>query len=250
LSGQEEVANHGTQARPESRTLGRYVLVFAIAFAVLIMGPPFLGYTFPPYPLMRVADVFDLLTPLVLLPLFWLLFRFAAQDTATTRLNLIFMVFAAFFALGQGIHLAANSIGHLTAAIPGSDILGLTSFYDETLSHYLWHFGVIGLSAVIAFRQVQGSCDENAFTLTNTLGGAIYGFVFFAMVIEGVTAPMGLPFAAAFVIISLVYARKTLRRQPVVSFFLLGYLVALVLFGIWGIWQHGLPEFSKVGLIK
>jgi hypothetical protein len=250
MSGQDGVASHGTQARSESRTLGRYVLVFAIAFAVFIMGPPFLGYTFPLYPLMHVADVFDLLTPLVLLPLFWLLFRFAAQETATTRENVIFMVFAAFFVLGQGMHLAANSIGHLTASVPGSDIESLTSFYDETLGHYLWHFGAIGFSAVIAYRQVHGSYEEDAFTFTNMIAGAIYGFVFFAMVVEGVTAPMGLPFAFAFIIASLVYARKTLRRQPLVTFFLIGYLVALVLAGIWGIWQHGLPEFSKVGLIK
>jgi hypothetical protein len=48
-------------------------LVFAILFAVFFLGPPFLNMQFSLYPLMKIADVFDLLTPLVLIPLYWLL---------------------------------------------------------------------------------------------------------------------------------------------------------------------------------
>ena len=59
----------------QSKLLSRYILIFAVAFAVFVMGPPFLGYKFSPYPPMHAADVLDLLTPLVLLPLYWLLFR-------------------------------------------------------------------------------------------------------------------------------------------------------------------------------
>jgi hypothetical protein len=70
------------------------------------------------------------------------------------------------------------------------------------------------------------------------------------MVIEGATVPLGLPFAALFVIVAMIWGRKELGSRPLVSFFVFGYMVALLLFAVWGIWQGGLPEFSKVGLIK
>jgi hypothetical protein len=31
--------------------------------------------------------------------------------------------------------------------------------------------------------------------------------------------------------------------------FFTAYLIAIILFAVWGIWQHGFPEFSEVGLI-
>ena len=240
-----------TRPSTDEGRLAAYVLTFAIAFAVFILGPPFLGYKFGPYPLMHVADVFDLLTPLVLLPLYWLLFRIKSRKGPTTAEAVLFMVFAGSWVLGQGMHLAANSIGHLTEDVAGADINKLVSFYDETLGHYLWHFGVIALSGLIAYRQYRDPLAEGRVFTANSIAAAIiYGFVFFAMVVEGVTVPMGLPFAALFVAAALIWVRKDFKRQPVVTFFLFGYAVALVLFAIWGIWHGGFPEFSKVGLIK
>jgi hypothetical protein len=32
--------------------------------------------------------------------------------------------------------------------------------------------------------------------------------------------------------------------------FFTGYLCALLLFAIWGIWQHGFPGFFEAGIIK
>ena len=43
----------------DAKRLSLYVLVFAIAFMIFILGPPFLGINFGPYPLMKVADIFD-----------------------------------------------------------------------------------------------------------------------------------------------------------------------------------------------
>jgi hypothetical protein len=227
-----------------------YPLIFSVAFAIFVLGPPFLGYTFSPYPLMDIADVFDLLTPLVLLPLYWLLFHLSGSDWPSRRANITFMLFIGFWVLGQGMHLAANSIGHLLDNMHGTDIYKLTDFYDETLGHYLWHFGVIGLSALLIYRERKSAISAlSGANWKNIVGGIIYGFVFFAMVNEGTTVPMGLSFAILAIIYILVSSRRNIR-QPLTSLFLTGYSLALVLLAIWGIWHRGFPGFFEVGIVK
>ena len=232
------------------RRLSLLILFFSIAFAVFVMGPPFLGYTFSPYPLMEIADIFDLFTPLVLIPLYWMLFRVNGSGDDSLKENLVFMVFTACWVLGKGIQLTANSIGHLTVNMAGSDVYNLTYYYDEVLGHYLWHFGVIGLSALLIYRQWKNPLPEGrGLTWKNILAGIIYGFTFFAMVVEGQTTLMGVPFAVLVVICCFILWRNKINRQPLLSLFLVGYLVAVILFAVWGIWQHGLPEFTEVGII-
>ncbi len=234
----------------EARRLSTFALLFSILFAIFVLGPPFLGFNFGPYPLMKVADVMDLLTPLLVLPFYWLLFRVSAGRSATTEENVAFMVLVGFFALGQGTHLAANSIGHLTEGLTGTDVFRLTAFYDETLSHYLWHFGVIGLSVLLMYRQWKNPVSDSPNVYAaSVVAGALYGFTFFAMVIEGATWPMGLPLAVIAAILGAIWIGRRRARHPVIVTFLTGYSFALVLFAVWAIWQHGLPEFSKVGII-
>jgi hypothetical protein len=62
------------------KRLNALIPVFAIAFLVFLLGPPLLGKPFSPYPLMQIADVFDVFTPLVLLPLYWLLFQLGEKE--------------------------------------------------------------------------------------------------------------------------------------------------------------------------
>ena len=225
-------------------------VVFSLAFAVFILVPPFLDQSFGPYPLMKTADVFDLFTPLLLMPLYWLLFRLDDRTTASPTANLLFVVFASFWVLGQGMHLAANSIGHLLEGVEGTNVFKLTGFYDETLSHYFWHFGVISLSGLLMYRYWRNPIAQGrAVIWPAILAGIIYGFTFFAMVIEGVTVPMGLPFAVLAAAVTLFRGRKHLGQRPVIFFFLTSYSVAVLLFAVWGIWQGGFPEFSEVGII-
>jgi hypothetical protein len=228
-------------------------LIFSIAFAIFVLGPPFLGFQFAPFPLMHVADILDIFTPLVLLPLYWLLFRWYRQDSLSIKENLVFMVFAAFWVLGQGMHLSANSIDNLLGlkGVDSGDIYKLTYFYDETLGHYLWHIGVIGLSALIIYRQWRSQKTNGKTFIWNTIvAGIIYGFVFFAMVVEGTTVPMGLPFAVLAVGFILIMLRGKIRKQPLVLMFLTGYLFALLLFAVWGIWHQGFPGFFEAGIMK
>jgi hypothetical protein len=232
------------------KRLSAIILVFAIAFLVFFFGPPLLGKPFGPYPLMKIADVFDIFTPLVLLPLYWLLYRMSQKEPVNLYGIIAFFVFAAFWAEGQGMHLGANSIGHLVEGTQTGDIYKLTHFYDEVLSHYLWHFGVIGLSAVIIFRQWKSpSHGEESPIWPVVLAGVIHGFSFFSIVLEGGTAPLGITFAVLVVLFALTWGRKKMSQQPLLTFFFISYALALLFFLGWGIYWQGLPQFSEVGII-
>jgi hypothetical protein len=233
-----------------TKRLSLYCLIFSLAFAVFVLGPPFLGIKFGLYPLMKIADVLDLFTPLVLLPLYWLLFRLYKSSVPTTRENLLFMVLIAFWVLGQSIHLTANSIGHHLEGMSGTDAFKLTGFYDETLGHYLWHFGVAGLSALFIYRQWRNPLKDAKAVMWQIIpAGILYGFAYFAMVIEGATSPLGVTCAVLVLIMTIILGRKHLSQKPLLVFFLTSYSLALILFAVWGIWQGGLVEFSKAGFI-
>ena len=118
------------------------ILLFALAFALFIVGLPFLDQTFAGYPLMHWADVLDIATPLVLMPLYWVLFTNSGRVYRPLPLALAFAVLAALWAEGQGMHLSANSISNLLGA-GTTEVHTLIHFYDEVLSHYLWHLGII-----------------------------------------------------------------------------------------------------------
>ena len=81
-------------------------------------------------------------------------------------------------------------------------------------------------------------------------GGLIYGFTYFLTVVEAGTAPLGVPFAIVVTVFGLIWGRKQFKRQPMTTFFVVGYGLATLLIVIWAIWQGGLPEFSEVGIIQ
>jgi hypothetical protein len=233
------------------KRLSILTLVFSLAFMAFFIGPSLLSNQFAPYPLMKNGDVLDLLTPIVLIPLYWALYRLDGRQPAGMRDSLIFMVFAAFWIMGQGMHLAANSIGHLLENMKSTDIYNLTNFYDEVLGHYLWHFGILALSGMLIYQQWKNPLTQGRPIMWALVtSGVFYGFAYFVVVTEGSTTPMGVPFAMLAALWLLVWGRKNLGQQPILTFFLVAYLLAIVLFLGWGIYWHGLPEFSKVGIIK
>jgi hypothetical protein len=225
-------------------------LIFTIAFAIFVLGPPFLGYQFAPYPLMHIADIFDIFTPLVILPSYWLLFRWDGTKPANVKEYLVFMVLAGFWVLGHGMHLSANSIGNLlaTQGIKSGALYDLTYFYDEILGHYLWHLGTIGLSGLLIYRQWYNPSNIKSITKSNLIAGLIYGFVFFAMAVEGTTVPMALPFSILAIAFITIWGRKSLQ-QPLIFSYLVGYSFTLMLLAVWGIWHRGFPGFFDSGFI-
>jgi hypothetical protein len=224
------------------------ILIFAVLFAVFFIGPPFLSGECRFYTLMKMGDAVDILTPLVLLPLYWLLFRRKKMEIKTAGF-VAFAVLAGLWAMGHGMHLSANSIKHLMDGVKGTDLYDLAYFYDEVLSHYLWHAGIAGLSALIVFVQWRHRPEEEGKLWAVIPGAVIYGFTYFALVIEGGTAWLGITFAVLAVIFGVIWGRKRLVRQPVLAFFLAGYLVAILLFAGWGIYYQDLPQFSEVGIL-
>lgn len=228
------------------KNLSRLTLVFSVAFSVMFLAPVALKGSFAPFPLMKTGDAFDLLAPLILIPLYWLLFRAGANRPSVKEIA-VFLIFAAFFVEGHGIHLAGNSIGHWLNGAEGTDVYNLTYFYDEVLGHYLWHLGVIGLSAMVMFRQWQNPLPGQKPSLwLPGLAGVIHGFLWFLIFVEGQTVPVGLPFAAATLLFLIIRGRKMIRRQPVILFFFAASLTAVLFLAGWGIYWGSFIEFSKV----
>lgn len=227
---------------------GILAMAFSVAFLVLFLAPPFLPYRFDPYPLINWADVVDLATPLVLIPLYWLLLTDSLAPL-TIGWVIAYLVLAAAWVDGHGIHLAANAIGHLLKEQPGP-ARDLTEFFDERLGHYLWHSAALGLSVLVLIRRARVPAQEGRPTWTGPAAAGIYGFTLFLIGDEGGTAPLLVPFAAA-VTAAAWPIRRRLLSSPILAMFVLGNALALILFAVWFVyWGGKLPQFSDLGWIK
>ena len=226
------------------------ILVFSIVFVIFFIGPPLLGGSFGPYPLMEIADVVDIFTPLVLLPLYWLLYRVTQKTPTNTSGIVILFILAAFWVAGQGMHLSANSIGHLLEGMENTDIYKLTHFYDEVLSHYLWHFGIAGLAAFLIISQRRNTAIEEQTQIWSiAVAGVIHGFTLFLITIEAGTAPLGITFSVLAVLFCIIWGRKIMSQRPLLTFFFISFIIAILFFIGWGAYHGGLPQFSEVGII-
>jgi len=232
-------------------------LVFAILSVVFFLLLIFFRTPFTPYPLMSNQDAMDLLTPLVLIPIYWLLFRQSASVSSSLWEEITFMLLAAFWVSGQGMHLSANSIDNLIEAlarnqsldIKPTDIYRLTYFFDEHLSHYLWHIGIAGFAALLIYRDWRRTAETPTRWWVTLLAGLLYGFTLFCIFLEGQTVLLGLPFVVMITLLVLIWGRKQLAQKPILAFFFIACLVALLLLGGWELYWGGFPQFSDVGLI-
>ena len=239
------------------KQLSLLTLVFAVLSIVFFLLLIFFRIPLALYPLMSYQDALDILTPLVLIPIYWLLFKYAATDESNPVEEIAFMVLAAIWVQGQGLHLSANSINNLAETLAKKQVIDITStsiyqltyFYDEHLSHYMWHFGILGLAALLIYREWRRPAGISTTWWATALAGLIYGFTYFCIFLEGQTVVLGLPFAIVISLLTLIWGRKRLVRQPILAFFFITCLLAVLLFGGWGLYWGGFPEFSDVGLI-
>jgi hypothetical protein len=238
--------------------LSALLLLFSILSVVFFILLVFLRIPLPINPSVSFQDAFDVLTPLVLIPLYWILFRFAASESPTLVEELVFIGFAAFWIEGQGMHLSANSVSNLMEALSksglidlnGNSLFSLVHFYDENLGHYLWHVGVLGLAGLLIFREWRGSAWlQTAWSLVIP-AGLIYGFFLFIITVEGNTVWLGLPFSILVVLFGLLNGRGELGRRPVLAFFLVSCVIATLLYTGWGLYWRGYPGFFETGMIK
>ncbi len=232
------------------KRIARLILVFACLFTVFIILMPFLSSQFGPYPLMKVQDVADLFTPLVLIPVYWLLFEVAPERRPGRAEVTAFLIVAALWAEGQGMHLSSNSVDNLLqgkgpaqvveavnrlgAGLTESGVAALTYFYDEVLSHYLWHAAMMAFAALLIFRQWRSPFAPPLSSLALPMAaGVLYGLDHGLMALEGGTLPLAVPFAAGVVAFTLIWGRGELRRQPLLTFLFVAFAVALTLWLVW-----------------
>jgi len=239
------------------KRLSLITLVFAVLSLSFFLLLIFLRSPFIYYPLMSYQDVLDILTPLVLIPIYWLLFKYAANDESSPVEEIVFMVLAAIWVEGQGLHLSSNSINNLAEAlakkqvidITATSIYQLTYFYDEHLSHYMWHIGVVGFAALLIYREWRRPAGIPTTWWATIVAGLVYGISIFCIFLEGQTLVLGLPFTITITLLTLIWGRRKMAHQPILAFFFISCLVAVLLFGGWGLYWGGLPQFSDVGLI-
>lgn len=230
------------------RSSGPLLLAYSIAFAAFLLIPPLLSSGRGLHPDMELADLVDLFTPLVLIPLSWHLFSTASPAQASRAQAISFLAVAALWGLGHGTHLAANSVGNLVAESAGTPdrVKGLVHFYDETLSHYLWHAGILGLAALTVWRAWNASREQAAPGFVLLSGGA-YGFTLFLISTEGGSVLLVLPGAAILVAALLWRWRAQRPLHPTPAMFLAAHAFTLLLLVVWGLWHGGFPQFTELG---
>lgn len=232
------------------KKLSLLILIFAIAFAFFIIAPGLLNKPFSLTPYLNFSDLSDLFTPLVLIPLYYLLFYFGANQIPSLKSTIVFLVFAILWVEGQAMHLAANSIGHWLSDLEGEQIYKVTYFYDEIFSHYIWHFAVAALSAQLIYRSWKFPFPDSAPNIISLIiAGSIYGLTVFIMGIEGGTVLLLLPFSVLVAIILIILRWRTKKRLPILTFFMIGYMLAALIFIGWGLYWGSFPQFSHLGWI-
>lgn len=232
------------------KRLSSQILIFALAFSLFIILPGLINKPFSPYPSMKVSDVIDLFTPILLMPLYYLLLYYGSGKEPGLSSMVVFMALTAVWVLGQGMHLAANSIGHWLADTMGDDINQVTHFYDEILSHYIWHLGAVALSAQLIYLEWKHPLEGQSTSILQESGaGILYGFTIAAMGLEGGTVPLLFTFSVLAALLCLIAARRDLRQQKLLTFFMVGYGFAALIFIVWGIIYRGFPQPSELGII-
>jgi len=245
----------GPERSRRAERLPAALLAYSFALAALLLIPPYLKASVGPPQAFTLQEAADLLTPLVVIPLAWLVFDLAG---GLGRRGLVaFLVIAALWVEGQGIHLAANAIGD---AFPGDTAQAfyrtvpgdLDLWLDETLSHWMWHAAWVALSLLMLAAATRDPVvPPDRTSAKAAVAGLVYGATFFLVSVEGVTALLGIPASILILAWCVVAARRGLVRKPVFTFFVVATVVTLVGYVGWGAlngWT--LPEFSKVGLLS
>jgi hypothetical protein len=235
------------------KKLSALTLVFSVLSNVFFLALILLRIPFPVYRLMSWQDTIDIVTPVVLIPLYWALYKQVTCNRSSLASEVAFMVMAGFWGAGQGMHLSANSIDNLLGNLAKSqiqdvtatDVFSLTYFYDEHLSHYLWHIGVIGFAVLLIYEAWRQPVNEHTSWKMVIPAGVLYGFLLFCIFLEGNTMPIGLPFVIAVVLLVLLAGRGRLAMQPVLAFLFMSCLVAVLLFGGWRLFWGCFPPILE-----
>ena len=232
------------------------LLGFAAALAALLLLPPFLTEEIGGIRGFTGQEATDLLTPLLAMPLLALAVEWTGRPRTAVRIA--FVVFAAAWVLGQGLHLAANGIGDTFAEGPARDAFYLTpageldKFLDEVLSHWVWHVAWIALLATLLWSvAVRPTIEDRgggaivsrgvaiATIGLSALAGLLHGFTWFVVTDEGDTWPLAIPATIVLLVVAWLVRGRDAGRA-VTTFLLTGSVVTLAMYVIW-IVLHGWP---------
>ena len=198
---------------------------------------------------MTAGDLIQLLGTFPLLALYGSIALDLHARHASPRLAILLFTAGVAFALGSGVHVAANSIHDMLDRTRLGDPWRLAYFWDEHVGHYMVDAAraafAVGLTAL---ESKSPAVMEESAPWPLPLGALAYGFIYFATGVEGQTVPLALPVSVGFAIGML--ARGGIRTaRPVRTFYAVAAIISIVLFLIWGIWHRGFPEFSRTGLL-
>lgn len=232
--------------------LGLALLGFAVALALLLLVPPFFkaetgiaaGFT--------AQEAADLFTPIIAMPLAVLILELVARPSL--RMRLLFVAVIALWVLGQGMHLATNAIGDVAGKDPAfySSSPGLLDeWLDEVLSHWIWHAAWVGLLVLTFVAARAGPPDARPAggraAMLAAVAGALHGFTWFVVTIEGVTAALGIPAAAVLLLLPLAQRPANGTRWVFARFLLVSSAVALLLYTLWAALNNAtLPEVTPM----
>ena len=219
---------------------GRWLCWFAVAVIVGMQA----GTIFKPLGSIgdtRVADWIDLITPFAILGCAVMTLR----STAADRSSWVWMFLGGVaFALGHGLHLAANSISNVAEGTVAQ--ASIVHLWDEVASHYIWYSGLyfVLVALWIAVRNQPGQMRP--------IGAVLAVLVAVTLVntyIEGGVSWLGLGFLATGIVAGLT--RFDTRAGQLAL--LIGSTGFLLLVG-WGVAWYIIegtifPEFSDVGWI-
>jgi len=238
----------------KDNNLPTWLFLFGCAYAFMHVMPAFLIYDVKHH--LTTGDLLNFFTPFVVIPIVGKLYFLLRENLPTlaerqTRMVQFILLFSSIlYVNGQGMNLSANAIARHLSAMKGSPLYWLDYFFDETLGHIFWHSGMVGIS--VALLLVAANLPSAIITWQIFAGALFYSFAYFTDAVEGQTVPLLFPGAVVILGGILYYQKKTSRKfsqNPVMFFFLASYVLAILLFLIWWIWQGGFPQFSELGWI-
>ena len=239
--------------------LSLWLLIYASSYAFFHIMPAFLNFEIKNR--LMIADVFDILTPFVMVFLIYKIYRIQLMEargnsnsTVKSIAVIILILGAITFVEGHGMHLSANAIARHLTPTKDSPLYALDYFFDEILGHILWDGGIILLSVgllVIAFNSNEDKASNPKLLLT-IFASLFYGFTYFVNGVEGQTVVFTFPLAIVIPLVILWLGHRKriqLLKNPLLSFYFFAYILALSLFIFWGIWHKGFPQFSELGWV-
>jgi hypothetical protein len=219
-----------------ARRLPWALLAYALALAAFLLLPPVLHATVGPPGGFTLQEAVDLFTPIVVIPLAWWVLECLGGLRPVELL--IFLIIAIVWVEGQAIHLATNAIGDVFVrgaardAFYATEAGDLDHWFDEVLSHWLWHLAWAALSLLIFALAAPRRTWPGGPGRLSAVAGAVHGATFFFVTTEGETTLLGLPLSIALLIWT---SRETTlgSRNPAIRFLLVSSVVTLAGYVVW-----------------